>query len=349
MAYSLAELAEKLTESTGETVEIKGQPSVKVNRIATLDNAQNDAITFLANPKYKQHLAQSSAGAIILSADALDEWQGNALVMANPYLGFAIVAQLLDVTPQQVCEIHPSAVVASGVTIPSSSSIAANVVIEKDAKIGENVQIGAGCYIGQGTIVSDGSRLWPNVTVYHGVTLGANCVIHAQSVIGADGFGYAPQKISGDQHWHKIPQIGGVVVGEGTEIGASTTIDRGAIEDTIIGKGVIIDNQIQIGHNVVIGDHTAIAASTAIAGSTKIGNNATIGGHCSIAGHLNISDNAFITGRTFVIADIKEPGVYSSGMPASTNKEWRNNTARYRKLTELFNRVKRIEKQLDSE
>jgi UDP-3-O-[3-hydroxymyristoyl] glucosamine N-acyltransferase len=220
-------------------------------------------------------------------------------------------------------------------------------VVESGALVGDNVQIGAVSYVVQGTIVRSGSRLWPNVTLYHGVELGHNCTVHSQSVIGADGFGYAPQKIEGNQHWLKIPQLGGVVVGDNTEIGASTTIDRGAIEDTKIGKGVIIDNQIQIGHNVEIGDYTAIAAATNIAGSTKIGSNVTIGGCCAIAGHLTICDNAFITGRTFVMKDISEPNVYSSGMPAATNKEWRNNTARYRKLTELFDRVKMLEKQLD--
>lgn len=349
MAYTLSELAKIITEKTGEEVQVIGEASTQVEKVATLENANVSSITFLANPRYKKHLESCEASAVILGNDALEAWSGSALVMNNPYLGFAIVAQTLDTTPKQLAGIHPTAVIAEDVVIPESTSIAANVVIESGAQIGTNVQIGAGCFIGQGTILGSNSRLWPNVTVYHGVTIGNDCAVHSQTVLGADGFGYAPQKVDGNQHWHKIPQLGGVVIGDGTEIGASTTIDRGAIEDTVIGKGVILDNQIQIAHNVQVGDHTVIAGSTGIAGSTKIGSNVTIGGNCSIAGHLNIVDGAFLTGRTFVIADIKEAGVYSSGMPAATNKEWRNNTARYRKLTDLFSRVKRIEKTLDSD
>ncbi len=349
MAYTLTELAKIISAETGEDVKVAGDGATQVEKIATLEKAEPTNITFLANPKYKKHLEECNAGAIILSEDSLDAWSGNALVMNNSYLGFAIVAQTLDTTPKQTPGIHPSAVIADDVKIPESTSIAANAVVESGAKIGENVQIGAGCFVGEGTIIGNNCRLWPNVTVYHGVTIGNDCAVHAQTVIGADGFGYAPQKVDGNQHWHKIPQMGGVVIGDNVEIGSSTTIDRGAIEDTVIGSGVIIDNQIQIAHNVQIGDYTVIAGSTGIAGSTKIGRNVTIGGNCSIAGHLNIVDGAFLTGRAFVIADIKEPGVYSSGMPIATNKEWRNNTARYRKLTDLFSRVKRIEKALDSD
>lgn len=349
MSKTLAELAAIISEKTGASVEVQGDDATVVKKVATLENASSGDITFLANPKYKKHLEQCQASAVIIDPKALDAWSDNALVMDNPYMGFAIVAQTLDTTPKQRAGIHPSAVIADDVEIPASTSIAANVVIESGAMIGENVQIGAGCYVGQGTIIGNNSRLWPNVTVYHGVTIGNDCAVHSQTVIGADGFGYAPQKVEGNQHWHKIPQLGGVVIGDGTEIGASTTIDRGAIEDTVIGKGVILDNQIQIAHNVQVGDYTVIAGSSGVAGSTKIGRNVTIGGNCSIAGHLNIADGVFLTGRAFVIADIKEPGVYSSGMPISTNKEWRNNTARYRKLTDLFSRVKRIENALDSE
>ena len=349
MSTTLHDLARIITEQTGEQVQVSGDGNTSISKIATLEKAASGDITFLANPKYKKHLEQCQASAVILNQDATDTWQGNALVMANPYMGFAIVAQTLDTTPKQSVSVHPSAVIADDVEVPASAAIAANVVIESGVKLGEGVQIGAGCYVGQGTIIGNNTRLWPNVTVYHGINIGNDCAVHSQTVIGADGFGYAPQKVEGNQHWHKIPQLGGVVIGDGTEIGASTTIDRGAIEDTVIGKGVILDNQLQIAHNVQVGDYTVIAGSTGIAGSTKIGKNVTIGGNCSIAGHLNIADGAFLTGRTFVISDIKEAGVYSSGMPAATNKEWRNNTARYRKLTDLFSRVKHLEKQLNSD
>lgn len=349
MSQTLAQLASIIAEQSGEEVEVIGNKDTLVTRIATLENAKSGDITFLANPKYKKHLEQSQASAVIVNHDALDVYSGDALVMNNPYMGFAIVAQTLDTTPKQTSGVHPSAVIADDVIVPNSASIAANVVIDSGVQLGENVQIGAGCFVGQGTILGDNCRLWPNVTIYHGVKIGKDCAVHSQTVIGSDGFGYAPQKVDGNQHWHKIPQLGGVTIGDGTEIGASTTIDRGAIDDTVIGKGVIIDNQIQIAHNVQVGDHTVIAGSTGIAGSTKIGRNVTIGGNCSIAGHLNIADGAFLTGRAFVITDIKEAGVYSSGMPVSTNKEWRNNTARYRKLTDLFSRVKQLEKKLSSD
>lgn len=343
MSYQLQQLAKKITEHSGLSVQVVGDPTTSINKISTIDKASDKDITFLANAKYKKHLVDCSAGAVILADSELDAWSGSALVMSNPYVGFALVAQILDDTPQQPMNIHPSAVVSLSAKVSENCSIAANAVVEDDAVIGENVQIGAGCFVGRGTMLGDNSRLWPNSTIYHGVTLGKNCIVHANSVIGADGFGYAPQSIDGDQHWIKIPQLGGVYIGDNTEIGASTTIDRGAIDDTVIGQGVIIDNQIQIGHNVSIGDHTAIAAGTMIAGSTKIGRNVTIGGSCAITGHLTVVDKAFITGRSFVMKDIKEAGVYSSGMPAMTNKEWRNNTARYRKLTELFDRVKKLE------
>lgn len=344
MVINLQQLANIIHQKTGEATRVVGNSDIVIEKIATINSATKGDITFLANPKYKKQLTECNASAIILSESALDDWQGNAIVMDNPYLGFAITAQELDTTPKQANRIHPSAVIDEDAVIETGAVIGANVVVEANAKIASTAVIGAGCYIGQGTIISAGTKLYANVTIYHGVTLGENCQIHANSVIGADGFGYAPQKLNGNQIWHKIPQLGGVVIGDNTEIGASTTIDRGAIEDTQIGKGVILDNQIQLGHNVVIGDYTAIAAGTMIAGSTKIGKNVTIGGVCAISGHLTIVDNAFITGRTFVMKDITEAGVYSSGMPAATNKEWRNNTARYRKLTELFDRVKQLEK-----
>ncbi|NVK24247.1 MAG: UDP-3-O-(3-hydroxymyristoyl)glucosamine N-acyltransferase [Gammaproteobacteria bacterium] len=341
--YTLQQLADKITERTGIETKLIGDGSVSIDKISTIAKAGTQQITFLANSKYKKHLAECQATAVILDESDMDAWSGAAITMKNPYAGFAIVAQLLDTTPAQEKNVHHSAVVAADVKLPESVAIGANTVIESGVEIGENVQIGAGCYLGQGTIVGAETRLWPNVTIYHDVKIGTQCVIHAGSVVGADGFGYAPQQIEGDQHWIKIPQVGGVVIGDNTEIGASTTIDRGAIDDTIIGRGVIIDNQIQLGHNVMVGDYTAIAAGTMVAGSTVIGANVTIGGACAIAGHLSIADKAFITGRTLVIKDIKEAGVYSSGMPAATNKEWRNNTARYRKLTELFDRVKQLE------
>ena len=344
MTYSLQSLATWLEAETGLTVSVQGDASFNVSGLATIERASSSDITFLANPKYKKHLDSCSAGCVILHKDALDAWTGNAIVIDNPYAGFALVAQKFDTTPKAKAVIHPSAVISESATLGENVSIEANVVINDDVIIGNNVQIGAGSVIGQGTILGAGTRLWSNVSIYHNVTIGEYCLIQANSVVGSDGFGYAPLNKDGNQHWIKIPQLGGVSIGDYTEIGASTTIDRGAIEDTKIGQRVIIDNQVQIAHNVEVGDFTVIAGCTAIAGSTKIGSNVTIGGNCAIVGHISICDRAYITGRAFVMKDIKEPDVYSSGMPASTHKEWRKNTARYRKLDELFNRVKQLEK-----
>lgn len=346
MKFTLKELADWISSESGLKVTVQGDENFTIRKIATIGAATESDITFLANKKYQKHLESSNAGCVILAPDMANVWSKAALVMENPYVGFALVAQKLDTTPQQVKTIAPSAVIGKTATIGRNVAIGPNVVIEDDVIIGDNAQIGAGCFIGQGTILGAGTRLWPNVTLYHNVTIGPNCTIQGNSVIGADGFGYAPLHRNGNQNWIKIPQLGGVTIGEGTEIGANTTIDRGAIEDTVIGIGVILDNQIQLGHNVEIGDYTAIAAGTLIAGSTTVGCNVTIGGGVGIAGHLNICDKAYITGRTFIINDIMTPGVYSSGMPATTNKEWRNNAARYRKLTELFNRVRTLEKKI---
>lgn len=349
MAISLKQLALQIEQQTGLDVEVCGDGEFQVESIATLVKAKSQQISFLANAKYKKYLSETEAGAVILAKAQQDDFTGHRLVMENPYAGFAITAQILDSTPSQRDGIHPTATVADSAILGERVKIGANAVIEDDVKLGDDVVIGAGSSVGQGTMLGSRSQLKANVTIYHGVNIGSDCCIHSGTVIGADGFGYAPLNVEGNQHWLKIPQIGGVIIGDHTEVGASTTIDRGAIDDTVIGKHVIIDNQIQIGHNVEIGDYTAIAAGTMIAGSTAIGKNVTIGGVCAISGHLTICDKAFITGRAFIMKDIKEPGVYSSGMPATTNKEWRNNTARYRKLTELFDRVKKLEQASDQD
>ncbi|MDC2888420.1 UDP-3-O-(3-hydroxymyristoyl)glucosamine N-acyltransferase [Psychrosphaera algicola] len=347
MAITLKQLAAEITNQTGLETEVIGDSNYAVTSIATLQNATKLQISFLANAKYKKYLAETQAGAVILSKAQRDDFAGNRIVMDNPYAGFAITAQVLDSTPLQSDGIHQTATVDPTAKLGLNVKIGANAVIAAHVVLGDDVVIGAGCYVGQGTMLGCRTQLMPNVTVYHTVKIGSDCTVHAGTVLGADGFGYAPLNVEGNQHWLKIPQVGRVVIGDHTEIGASTTIDRGAIEDTIIGCHVIIDNQIQIGHNVEIGDFTAIAAGTMIAGSTKIGKNVTIGGVCAISGHLTICDRTFITGRAFIMKDINEPSVYSSGMPATTNKEWRNNTARYRKLTELFDRVKKLEKSSD--
>ena len=284
----------------------------------------------------------TQASAVIVRAQDIGDYQGNALIMSNPYLGYAKLAQLLDTTPDAADSIAESAVISPSAILGQQVVVGANAVIESGAEIGDNCQIGPGCFIGKNSKIGASTKLWANVTIYHGVTIGQRCIFHSASVIGSDGFGYAPD----NGQWLKIPQTGGVTIGNDTEIGAGTTVDRGALDDTVIGNGVIIDNQVQIAHNDIIGDNTAIAGTTVLAGSVTIGKNCIIGGACAINGHMTICDGVTITGMTMVIKNITEPGVYSSGMPSQTNREWRKNAARYRQLDEMSKRLKVLEAKL---
>lgn len=269
----------------------------------------------------------------------------NALVLKDPYVGFARVAQLLDTTPQPAMDIHPSAVIAADVQLGERVAIGANAVIESGVVLGDDVRIGPGCFVGKDTRLGARSRLWANVTLYHNVTLGTDCLVQAGTVIGADGFGYANER----GEWIKIPQLGGVTIGNRVEIGACTTIDRGALEDTRIADNVIIDNQCQIAHNVEIGYGTAVAGSTVMAGSLKVGKYCIIGGASVFNGHMEICDQATVTGMAMVMRPITEPGIYSSGIPLQTNKEWRKTAARVMRIEEMHKRLSKLEKKLDQE
>ena len=346
-SYILAEVAKHIgaelvikdaaDSATGET---------EITSLATLANASTSQVAFLANSKYITQLATTQASAVILAPQALADCPVTALVMDNPYMGYALLANLLDTTPKAANNIHESAVIAEGVTLGKSVSIGANSVIEAGVELGDNVTIGAGCFIGKGACIGENTQLWSNVSIYHKVSIGQNCLIQANTVIGSDGFGYAP--VDKAQKWLKIPQLGSVVIGDNVEIGASTTIDRGALEDTIIKDGVILDNQIQIAHNVVIGENTAMAACSVIAGSSNIGKNCTIAGLVGINGHINVTDNCVFTGMAMVTKNINEPGVYSSGMPAEPNSKWHKTNARVKRLESLTKRVKELEKLLEN-
>ena len=322
--------------------QVHGDGEINIESIATIQSAQSGQIAFLANPKYRHHLEVTEASAVIVSEADIPFLQSAGLVMGNPYLGYAKVAQLLDSTPRSHTQ---GATISEKASVAQSAQIGVNTVIEAGAEIGEHVIIGPGCYIGHNTIIQANTRLWANVTVYHGVVIEEDCLIHAGAVIGADGFGFANDRGT----WVKIPQLGGVIIHASTEIGANTTIDRGALDDTVIGRGVIIDNQCQIAHNVVIGDHTCIAGCTVVAGSTEIGKYCVIGGAVAISGHMKITDKVQITGMSMVIKSIEEPGIYSSGMPTSSNREWRKNAAALRNLNEMHKRLKKVEAQLDDE
>ncbi|KXI27502.1 UDP-3-O-(3-hydroxymyristoyl)glucosamine N-acyltransferase [Paraglaciecola hydrolytica] len=314
--------------------------STMISSIATLAKAGNGQISFLANSKYRNQLADTLAQVVILSSDELAHCKRSALVMANPYVGFAKVAQLLDSTPDAAHSISERATIASDVVLGNKVKIGPNAVIESGVQLGDNVQIGAGCFVGQNTKIGANTKLWANVTIYHNVVIGQDCLFQANTVIGSDGFGYANEK----GRWIKIPQLGRVIIGNKVEIGASTTIDRGALDDTILADGVIIDNQCQIAHNVVIGENTAIAGCTVIAGSTTVGRNCSIAGLVGINGHIDICDGVLITGMSMITKNITEAGVYSSGMPAQSNREWRKNTVALRNIDNLNQRIKTLEK-----
>ena len=332
MAISLGELAVRFG------CELKGDPATQVDCVATLQNADSHAITFLANPRYRRHLAQTRAGAVILEQKLADACPVAALIAADPHATYARVAALLYPEQQYPAGIDSSARISADASIHPSASIGPNVVIEECVRVGERVRLGAGCVIMRDSSVEADSRLTANVTLCHGVHVGARALIHPGVVIGADGFGLAPER----GRWLKVPQVGGVRIGNDVEIGANTTIDRGAIEDTIIDDGVKLDNQIQIGHNVHVGAHTAIAGCTGVSGSTTIGRNCMIAGMVGIAGHLEICDGVVITGRTLVSRSITRPGVYSGGLPFDEARRWRRNSARFRHLDELVRRVEQL-------
>ncbi|WP_163835000.1 UDP-3-O-(3-hydroxymyristoyl)glucosamine N-acyltransferase [Spartinivicinus ruber] len=337
--FSLRAIADHLE------AELQGDPNYLVSGIATIQQATAKDLSFLANPAYKKYLIDSQAGAILLTPDEASDFQGNALVLDNPYLGYAKISHWFSSQTQPLGYIHPSAVIAETATVAKSASIGANVVVEADADIGENVVIGPGSVVGQASKIGVGSCLAANVTVCRGVFVGERVTIHSGAVIGADGFGFAHYK----SEWHKIAQLGGVIIGNDTEIGANTTIDRGALDNTVIGCGVKLDNLIQIAHNVVIGDNTAVAGCVGISGSTKVGKNCTIAGGSGLAGHLTIADNVHITAMALVTKSIREPGSYSSGAGSSMpTAEWKKLVVRYRQLDKLAKRIKTLEQQLSA-
>lgn len=339
MSVTLGQLATLLG------AELHGDASIEVSRVANLETAGSGEISFLSDGKYQSFLAQTAASAVLVKAADLSVCQTNALVVKDPYVGFARVAQLLDSTPQPALDIHPTAVIAADVQLGQNVAIGPHAVIESGVVLGDGVAIGPGCFVGKNSRLGKGSRLWANVTIYHNVEIGDACLIQSGTVIGADGFGYANER----GEWIKIPQVGKVILGNRVEIGASTTIDRGAIDDTIIADNVIIDNQCQIAHNVEIGYGTAIAGGTVIAGSAKIGKYCIIGGAAVINGHIQVCDQATITGMAMVMRSISEPGIYSSGVPAQSNKEWRKMAARVLHIDEMHKRLNQLEKRIEDQ
>jgi len=320
--FSLGELAVRF----GLT--LRGEPGLMIRSVATLSRANSGALSFLANSRYRRQLESTHATAVLLAPADEAHCPVAALIDPNPYLAYARIAALIHPEPARPAGIHPTAVVARGAKIAASASIGPLAVIEEGAEIGERVFIGPGCIVQSGARVGADSALLSRVSVYAGATLGQRCILHAGSVVGADGFGFALDEDS----WVKVPQVGRVRIGDDVEIGANTTIDRGAIDDTVVENGVKLDNQIQVGHNVTIGAHTAIAACTGISGSTTIGQRCMIGGMVGFAGHLTIADDVVVTGCSLVSASIKKSGTYSSGMPAVEARLWRRMVGHLRRL-----------------
>jgi UDP-3-O-[3-hydroxymyristoyl] glucosamine N-acyltransferase len=324
--------------------ELRGDPDSVVDRVATLAGAGPGSISFLANPAYRSQLATTRATAVILRAADAGGCPVAALLTKNPYVVYARIAGDLHPAPPLQPGVHAAAVLGAAVDVPDSCQIGPGAVLGDGVSLGERVSIGANAVIGAGVAIGADSRIAPGAFIYGGVRLGSRCVIHSGVVIGADGFGFA-RDADGSQI--KVPQIGGVVIGDDVEIGACTTIDRGAIGDTVIDDGVKLDNQIQVGHNTRIGAHTVIAGQTGISGSTVIGTRCTIGGAVAIAGHIRIADDVVIGGGTSVPGSISAPGVYAGGgTPADTLQRWRRNMVRFGQLDELARRLRAVEKRI---
>ncbi|MEI7374387.1 UDP-3-O-(3-hydroxymyristoyl)glucosamine N-acyltransferase [Dickeya chrysanthemi] len=323
--------------------QLHGDGDIVITAVASMHSAQAGQITFLSDSRYREQLSSTQASAVVLTEADLPFCNIAALVVKNPYLAYARMAQLMDTTPAPAQGIALSAVIAPDARLGDGVSVGANAVIESGVELGDGAVIGAGCFIGKNARIGAGTRLWANVTIYHNVVLGEKCLIQSGAIIGSDGFGYANDR----GNWIKIPQLGTVIIGDRVEIGASTTIDRGALDDTIIGNGVIIDNQCQIAHNVVIGDNTAVAGGVIMAGSLKIGRYCMIGGASVINGHMEICDKVTVTGMGMVMRPITEPGVYSSGIPLQPNKVWRKTAALVMNIDEMSKRLKAVERKLE--
>lgn len=323
---------------------VLGDGDVSVAQIATLENAQAHDISFLTSSRYRAQLADTRAAAVILGEADADATDLPRIISTNPYAYFAKVSALLNPLPEARPGVCAGAVIGDGAKIASTASIAATAVIAEGATIGEHSIIGEGCYIGANVTIGSHARLYPRVVIYHDCIIGDNLIAHSGTVIGSDGFGIAMD----EGCWIKIPQIGRVVIGNDVEIGANTTIDRGALNDTVIEDGVKMDNLVHVAHNVRIGAHTAIAACVGIAGSTEIGRHCRIGGGAGIVGHIKITDHVEIAGFTPIIKSINEPGAYSAIFPFAKSGDWRRNAAHLRHLDELVKRVKSLEQQLES-
>ncbi len=321
--YRLGELAVRFG------LGLHGDPDLRVARVATLHHAGEGDISFFANTRYRRQLESTRATAVIVAAGHAAGCPAATLIDPNPYLAYARIAGVLHPAPIDAPGVHPTAVVSPLARIAATATVGAHALIEDEVDLGDGVYVGAASIVQRGARVGPHTRLTARVTLCRHTVVGARCIFHPGVVIGADGFGFAQDA----RKWVKVPQVGAVRIGDDVEIGANTTIDRGAIDDTVIDNGVKLDNQIQIGHNVAIGEHTAIASCTGISGSTTIGKRCMIGGLVGMAGHLTIGDDVVITGLSMISASLKGPGSYSSGIPAEETRVWWRRVAQFRRLT----------------
>ncbi|MEX2353023.1 MAG: UDP-3-O-(3-hydroxymyristoyl)glucosamine N-acyltransferase [Gammaproteobacteria bacterium] len=333
MSFKLGEIADVIR------ADVIGDPDREITGVATLKSAGADQLSFFANRRYSRYLKTTRAAAVVLGHEDAEQCPVSALVSSEPYLAFVKAVRYLNPEPDINPGLHPSAIICSSAKVGSGASIGANAWIGDNVVIGDNTLIGPGCVIDNGVVIGKDTRLIANVTLCHDVHIGERVILHPGVVIGSDGFGIA----NDDGKWLKIPQLGSVVIHDDVEIGANTTIDRGALENTIIEEGVKIDNQVQIGHNVIIGAHTAIAGSAGMAGSVIVGKHCMIGGAVAITGHIEIADNVTITGLSGVTNSIKTAGVYSGSLTTTDNRTWRKNMVRLRHLDQLARRVAVLE------
>jgi len=318
---------------------VDGDAEFQVSGLGTLENAQSDQLSLYTSSRYKPQLTATSAGAVLIKEDDRALAGCHAIVVPDPYAAFAQLTHLFDRNVTFVPGIHPSAVIDDTARIADDVQICANVVIGADTVLESGCYVGANTVVGERCVLAEGCRLNANVTLYNEVRLGRRVLIHSGAVLGADGFGFAPH----EGRWFKIAQLGAVVIEDDVEIGACTTVDRGAVDDTVIREGAKLDNHIMVAHNVEIGEHSALAAMVGIAGSTKVGKGVRIAGAAGIAGHLTIADNSYIGGMAMVTKSINEAGAYASGIPLEPTAVWRRNVVRFRQLDKLAGRVKELE------
>ena len=337
-SHRAADLAERFA------LRLHGDGDVVLDGVATLANAGPGKLAFLANPRYRAQLAQTRAGAVVMRAADAEGFAGTALLADDPYAAFAKLAAQFERRSTPEPGVHASAAIAADAVVDPSAQVGPFVAIGARSRIEAGATIGPGCVIGEDCVVGEGCELVARVTLVKRVRLGKRVLVHPGAVLGADGFGLAMDA----GRWLKVPQLGGVVVGDDCEIGANTSIDRGAIEDTVLEEDVRLDNQIQVGHNARIGAHTAMAGCAAVAGSAKIGRYCLIGGGAGVLGHLEICDRVVVTAMSLVTHSIREPGEYSSGTPIQPNRLWRRNAARFKHLDEIARRVGAANKEPES-